>query len=108
MSRLQIAVAGVAFVLFLVVVVFPPYFGIDVESGGTLHASIGHHPIWSPPSSEYVCHALNPEAAEVCREGTSAYRSGLNEVRLILQEVLLVAGTFVVLLVVRRRERTAE
>jgi len=105
MSRLQIAVTSVAVVLILVVLAFPPYFGIDVESGGTLHASIGHHPIWDPPSSEYVCHALNPDAVEVCREGTSAYRSGLNRVRLALQEVLLVAGMLVVLLVVRRRER---
>jgi len=105
MSRTQIAVAGVAVVLILLMLAFPPYFGIDVESGGTLHGSIGRHPIWNPPSSEYVCHALNPEAVEVCREDSSAYRSGLNKVRLVLQEVLLVAGSLVILLVVRRRER---
>jgi hypothetical protein len=104
MSRAQIAVTGVAAFLILVMLVFPPYFGVDVEWGGTIHASIGHHPAWNPPGSEYVCLALNPEAAEGCRESASAYRSGLNKVRLVLQVVFVLVLMFVVLLVARRRE----
>jgi hypothetical protein len=105
MNRAQTVVTGAATLLILVMLAFPPYFGMNVESGGALHASIGHHPIWNPPESEYVCHALNPGDAEVCRGDVSAFDSRLNKVRLVAQVVLVLTVVAVVLLAVRRRER---
>jgi predicted nucleic acid-binding Zn ribbon protein len=107
MNRAQTVVTGAAALLILVMLVYPPYFGLDVESAGTVHASIGYHPIWSPPGSEYVCHALNPEAAEVCTEDVSAYDSRLNKVQLFLQLVLVLLVVAVMLQEVRRHERAA-
>jgi hypothetical protein len=107
MNRPQTGVAGAAALLILVMLVYPPYFGLDVESAGTVHASIGYHPVWNPPGSEYVCHALRAEAAEVCAEDVSAYDARLNKVQLVVQLVLVLLVMAVVLLAVRRHERAA-
>jgi hypothetical protein len=36
----------------------PPYFGLVADSGGRLHASLGHRLRWAPPSPEDVCSAI--------------------------------------------------
>ena len=37
---------------------FPPFFGIDADSGGRLHQAIGRRPRWAPPGPDEVCIVL--------------------------------------------------
>jgi len=36
----------------------PPYFGLVADSGGRLHAPLGHHRRWAPPGPEDICSAI--------------------------------------------------
>ncbi len=36
----------------------PPYYGAVADSGGRLHASLGHYPRWASPTPEVVCSAI--------------------------------------------------
>jgi len=52
------AVIIVAGVMAMAQAAAPPYFGLVADSGGRLHASLGHYPRWAPPSPEDVCSAI--------------------------------------------------
>jgi len=36
----------------------PPFFGLVADSGGRLHAPLGHYPRWAPPGPEDICSAI--------------------------------------------------
>jgi hypothetical protein len=58
MSQPRRCAAFAAALAVVVLLAFPRYFGIDTASGGRLHAAMGHHPRWAPPSAAEVCAAL--------------------------------------------------
>jgi len=103
-------VLGLSGALLLLMVLFPPYFGIDVESDGQLHSALGYYSIWSPPSAEYVYETLTSESSSDLEDARLAsFRARLNLVRLSFNIVALGVATVVVLLVlsVSRRARQA-
>ncbi len=91
----------------IIMILFPPYFGIDTESEGRVHAFIGYHPIWSPPSSEYVYEALTSEsAANADAARVSSFQARLNKVQLIINFLILVSVTAGALIVFRRGRKS--
>ena len=72
--------------------VVPPYAVIDDLSGGTRHASIGHAPIWMPPTTgdahEAIVRSMGPAEAGV-PENLTVFR---NNVRLGLESIVVVLG----------------
>ena len=58
MSQPRRCAAFAAALAVVVLLAFPPYFGIDTASRGRLHAAMGHHPRWAPPSAAEVCAVL--------------------------------------------------
>ncbi len=100
-QKYTISLAG----LFIVVLIlFPPYFGIDVESEGRVHAFIGYRPIWSPPSAEQVYEILTSESAsDVDVARLSSFEARLNVVRLAFNVFVLVIVAVVALIVFRQR-----
>ena len=92
-------------VVLVVMLLFPPYFGIDVESDGQVHSSIGHHPIWSPPTSEEVYSALVPvekRSDPVTTGELVSFEARINMVKLVMQFILLGVLMLVAPLIVRR------
>ena len=49
MNRHQRLILAAGVVMAAVLVVRPPYFGVDRASGGRTHAAIGLHWAWDPP-----------------------------------------------------------
>ncbi len=58
MNARQGVVAGVAALALLVILLFPPYLAMDSTSGGTVHAAVGHHPVWAPPTQAHALAVL--------------------------------------------------
>jgi len=110
-SRTVILVAGAG--LLAVLLSFPPFFGIDTTSNGRVHADIGHHPRWRPPSPEQVLRAVSARRGAAARGAAvpgpagspdpAAYQARLNVVRLASEALLVLAGTGLALLVTGRR-----
>lgn len=48
----------VSLVLVLVLIIFPPFFGIDNESAGMAHANLGYFPIWAKPGESDAFYGL--------------------------------------------------
>jgi hypothetical protein len=86
----------------------PPYFGRVADSGGRLHAPLGHYPRWAPPSPEDVCSAIRARqlAAAIpalscppSPERRTLFRAQVNLVRLAAETaaatLAALAGVFV-------------
>ena len=63
MTKGQRAVLLAAGLAAAATVLFPPYFAMDVASGGRSHAFVGRYPLWSPPSPELARQALAQRGA---------------------------------------------
>lgn len=99
MAHFRRIVILIAAVLLGTLALYPPYFGIDRASGGTLHASMGHHPIWHPPASAAVYERLTGNSSVgIPVDRLEQYQTGLNKVRLLIEAVMLVGVTGIVLL----------
>ena len=62
---IRILATGVAVVLLMVL--FPPYFGVYDQTGVNRHTGLGYHPIWNPPSraeAYATIHGVSPDAAQ--------------------------------------------
>ncbi len=62
MNGRQWVVAGLASLALLLMLLFPPYFGIDRTSDGRVHAFLGYHPLWAPPTATDALPVLAGEA----------------------------------------------
>ena len=103
-------------VLLLLMFIFPPYAGIDTESDGRIHAFLGYYPVWDPPSSEDVFHALrqrfpslgglSASADDVNDARLSSFSPLFNKVRLIFNVTvsLLIIGLLLILLRSKQRK----
>ena len=60
-ERATVAVTAAAVILLFLV---PPFMSVDAASGGRVHASLGYHPVWSPPTADAAFRALYPDAHE--------------------------------------------
>ncbi len=104
MNSLQKYTISLAGLFIVVMMIFPPYFGIDVESEGRVHAFIGYRPIWSPPTAAQVYEILTSEsAADVDVVRLSSFEARLNIVRLTFNVIVLVIAAVVALILFRQR-----
>jgi hypothetical protein len=95
-------------VVLLLMYLFPPYFGIDVESEGAVHGSVGFHPLWRAPNPEYVYEALtshSPQNVDPAR--LSSFQSRVNKVMLGFHTIIVVVVVGVVLIIHRKRTKGA-
>ena len=70
----------------------PPYYGVVADSGGRLHASLGHRPRWAPPSPHDVCAAIRARQRQApfvsCPPGDDRrahFEARINVVRLVIE-----------------------
>jgi len=80
-------VLALAAAVFLLMVFFPPYFGVYDQAGSNLHMPLGWHPIWSPPSQADAYRAIHGESLDSVLAGSAAERSRVIEERLALTRV---------------------
>jgi len=71
----------------LLMVLFPPYFGVYDQSGANLHTSVGWHPIWSPPSQAEVYATIHGEPHDTAPSDSLGGVTRLVEERLALTQV---------------------
>lgn len=90
MNRSQRIILGIAAAVLVLMILFPPYFVIDRESGGRAHAFIGYHWIGHPPSAAYAYQKLaGGSPAGVAPERLAALAVRINVVRFASNVVLL-------------------
>jgi hypothetical protein len=83
---------------------FPPYFGIDGASQGRIHAFLGYHPFWDPPTREEALAVLSEAGAEPGRSlQLTDLRVDRNNVRLTLNVLGLVLASSIAILALRTR-----
>ena len=85
----------------LLMLLFPPYFGIDTTSQGRVHASLGYYPVWAPPTGADALPVLAGEAVapHVAIEPQNI-DVRMNGVRLVINLIamVIVVGTGLVVL----------
>lgn len=90
MNKSQQIILGIAAAVLVVMILFPPYFVIDRESGGRTHAAIGYHWIGHPPSAVYAYQKLaGGDSAGVAPERLAALAVRVNVVRFGSNVILL-------------------
>ncbi len=93
MNRNRKIVLALGAVIIAALIVRPPYFGVDRESGGKVHAFIGYHWIWASPSSANVYERLMKSSASgVDGSRLASFEARINVVRLIQNIVILGAA----------------
>ena len=93
MNRNQKIVLAIGAIILIGIAVHPPYYGIDRNSSGKLHAFIGNHWIWDPPPAPDVYRSLtksDPTGVDPLR--LASFEARINAVRLIENTVSLVAA----------------
>jgi hypothetical protein len=113
MNRKQKVVVIIEAVLLVTMFVFPPYAGIDRESDGRIHDSLGYYPFWSPPSSEDVFHALRQRFPDELSEGAqsiddsrlSSFEPIYNKVMQIFNVTLSLLATAFFVVIFRNRKK---
>lgn len=111
MTRAGVILVGAGALVIALMILFPPYFVMDMQSNGRVHGSIGYHPIWKAPTSEYGyvrLHSKDPAAEPVSRvskDRLDAYKVGLNKVGLTMQSILVVVLVSVGMVIIRKRQR---
>lgn len=83
MNRSQTLILAMGLVMAAVLVVRPPYFGMDRASGGRTHAAIGLYWLWDPPSAaEVYARLTQSNPATVAPERLTDFVARINVVRL--------------------------
>lgn len=99
---------SVSMVLVLVLIIFPPFFGIDNESAGKVHTNLGYFPIWAKPGEsdafdglvergllrEYECSADH----SIIEPGR--YTAHMNKVHLAANMLLVVFANVMMLIII--------
>jgi hypothetical protein len=106
MNRNQKRVLAIGVLILIALIVHPPYFGIDRDSGGKLHAFIGYHWIWRPPSSAYVYERLTKsDPAGIDSVRLASFAARVNSVRLVQNIVALGAVVALSIVLLKRRKK---
>lgn len=96
MDRGQRLVLVAGAVMVAVLLVRPPFFGVDRASGGRTHGPIGLHWVWErPTSAEVYARLTQRDPATLTPERLADFEARVNVVRLVpkLFAVALVVGT---------------
>ncbi len=107
--------------VLLLMVLFPPYFGVYDQAGINRHTGLGYYPIWNPPSQAEayaLIHGTSPDAAQPesgrgftrsVEEHLALTRVVFNKVGFVIQCILLgIAVTLASVVVARRRRLKSE
>lgn len=95
MNRSQKFVLAAGALIVALLVVRPPFFGVDRASGGRTHAAIGLHWVWErPTSAEVYVRLTQGDPATVSPRRLADFEARVNVVRLVpkLTAVALVVG----------------
>jgi hypothetical protein len=104
MNRYQRGILALFACGLVLMLSFPPYFGIDEGSQGRVHAFLGFHPFWDPPTREDALAVLSEAGAEPGRSlQLTDLRVGRNNVRLTLNVLGLVLASSIAILALRTR-----
>ena len=107
MNKNQKLVLAGASVVLVLLFVYPPYAAIDRQSDGQLHAFIGYHWIWKPPSATNAYRQLmGSDPVGVDSKRLEAFEVQLNVVRLT-ENVLILAAVGALGIVLLRKRRKA-
>jgi hypothetical protein len=113
-----IHILAIAAAVLLLMVLFPPYFGVYDQTGVNRHTGLWYHPIWSPPSpaeayaaieGAYSDAAPSESGGRVTRtveERLALTRVGFNKVGFVMQVIVLGMAATVASVVVARRRRS--
>ena len=94
--------AGAGLVLLLLLL-YPPFMSIDPQSEGRVHAPLGHHAIWDPPTPEFAFRALYPSVPELPNaERLTGFVPRVNRVRLTIYVLAVVLAGSLAISVLRR------
>jgi hypothetical protein len=118
MRHLTKIVVIAATAVILLMLMFPPYYGMKLPREENLHAFIGYHPIWNPPTATYAHQALHGHSHDAVepqnaieprtddeRESLESYVVELNRVRLGFNIAIILLSTSAALLLGRRIKR---
>ncbi|MBP1596647.1 MAG: hypothetical protein H6Q05_2024 [Acidobacteria bacterium] len=107
MKTIECLIIVGAALLLLLIFVYPPWMSIDPQSEGRVHAGLGHHAIWNPPSPETIFRALYPNAPELPNaERLAGFTPRVNKVGLTIYALAIgLAGSLAILLIRRLRRR---
>jgi len=95
-------------IVFLVLVLFPPYAAMKLPIEENVHGFIGYHPIWKPPTAQYAHEVLTGENYDpVSGIDLSSYKIIFNKVRFIFNFSILFLIYFVLQIVFRKKEQKA-
>jgi hypothetical protein len=90
MVRIRRAIVLLSAIVFIVMVLFPPYAAMKLPKEENVHAFIGYHPIWNPPNAEYAYKVLSGEPHDPADGADlSNYIVMFNKVRFIFNFMLL-------------------
>lgn len=106
MNKKQKVVISSAILLLIVMVLFPPYAGGKKPLGEDIHGSLGFHPIWNPPDTEYAYEALTGEEYDPA-EGAdlSEYVVIFNKVGFIFNIIVLSLVSSVLMMIFRKKRK---
>lgn len=65
MQTIKRSILAVTFLVVFLLILYPPFMCIDPQSGGQVHAAIGHYAIWNIPPPEFVFRILYPNTPEL-------------------------------------------
>jgi hypothetical protein len=111
MTKTGVILVGVGVFVIALMILFPPYFVIDLQSNGRVHGPIGYHPIWKAPTSEYGyvrLHSKDPRAepvSNISKERLDSYKIGVNKVGLTMQSILVVVLVSIGLVITKKRQQ---
>ena len=92
--------------LLVLMFLFPPFMSIDPESDGAVHAALGHHALWNPPSAEFIFRTFYPSAAELPKpERLAGFVPRINRVQLTVDALAVALVDSLVIWVFRRQRR---
>jgi len=104
----RLIIAG-AVCLLLLLFLYPPWMSVDSQSGGRVHAALGHYAIWDPPPPESIFLALYPNARELPNaERLADFRPRINRVRIVIYVLAIVVVCSLSILMLRRRRRRTQ
>jgi hypothetical protein len=106
MNRNQKIILATGAIILITLIVHPPYFGIDRESAGKLHAFIGYHWIWDPPLAPDVYERLTKSGTTgVDPLRLASFETRISTVRLIQNVVVLGAAVALGMALLRKRAK---
>ncbi len=104
MKLIRRVILIIAVTATILLCLYPPWMCIDLQSEGRVHAGLGNHAIWHPPSSEFAFRTLYPDVADLpAAERLADFVPRINKVGFTLSAFALALVASISQLVLRKR-----